>query len=186
MGFTIILASLTVISVVQNWKSKRVALSKPWSLAAGAVATLVLSFLATGVMAPLDHKFLAEAGWDRINTEITEGAAAQWLRSNRDLAEVPIGFLGRGRSVPITSTDLPWKLGCRFTGQGPTSSDLVLNESLECLSKSDIVIVGVDAIPSSDDGPYNRFLDEAFNSLRANFQCTKIDDIEVCLRIQRS
>jgi hypothetical protein len=183
MGFPIILASLTVISVAQNWNFKRVALSKPWRLATASFATLLLSYVATGVMAPLDHKFLAESGWDRINTEITEGAAAKWLRSNRDLAEAPIGFLGRGRSVPITSTDLPWKLGCRFTGQGPTSSDLILNQTLECLSESDVVIIGVDAIPSIDDGRYNRFLDEAFTLLRTDFYCTKTVDIEVCLRI---
>jgi len=180
MAVPVILTSLMAISIVENFHLELLSLSKSWRVLIASLFTLILSIVATGVMAPLDHKFLAESGWDRINTEIQVSDAEQWLKINPELANVPIGFLGRGRSVPITGTDVPWELACRFTGQGPTSADLILDETLECLTRSEIIIIGVDAVQAEEDGRYNKFLRDALNLVNSEYECNGTGSITVC------
>jgi len=183
LTFPIILGSLLTISIVQNIQISRFNLSQSWRQGVAAVTTLALAVLATGVLSPLDHKFLAESGWNRINTELSTGTATQWLLDNRQLKDTPIAFLGHGISNPITGTDIPWKLACRFTGQGPTTAQWILNETLSCIGNSEIVIVGRDANPLDQDGNYNTFLAEAEAELAANFDCVDFLDITVCQKL---
>ena len=182
MAIPVILTSLTVISIIENLRLPWVSLSKSWRILIASLFTLILAVFATGVLAPLDHKFLAESGWDRINTQIQVSDAEQWMRDNPELANIPIGFIGHGRSIPIVGTDVPWELACRFTGHGPTSSDLILDETLECLSQSEIIIVGVDAVPVEEDSRYNNFLRNALSLVETKYDCTPTGSITVCRR----
>lgn len=177
----VILASLLTISVVWNIQLANRNISDIWRKPLTLLTTLVLALIATGVVSPLDHKFLAESGLNRINAESPESTVVSWLKENRQFENIPIAFLGRGSSVPITKPDLRWNLGCRFMSQGGQfSTKSNLDESLRCLTESEIVIVGPDATPDPVESAYNEFLLEARTTIALGFECSKYRDVDIC------
>jgi len=177
----VILVALLTISVVWNVQFENRYFSDTRRNFLTLSTTLVLALVATGVVSLLDHKFLAESGWNRINTVSPESTVVRWLKENRQFENAPIAMLGRGSSVPITKPDLRWNIGCRFMSQGGQgSTEANLDESLRCLTEAEIVIVGPDATPDSYESAYNDFLLEARVTIALGFECSKFGDVDVC------
>lgn len=176
-----ILACLFTISVAQNNAFVARSFSEFTCRVTGSLVTLTLAVVVTGIISPSDHKFLAEYGLDRSNTNFSRGPIVEWLRENRQYRDVPIQFVGQWMSVPITDRNLKWVMGCRFLGQGTLATELILNESLECLDASLIVFVRPPALPVDNDSAYSVFWRHAMEKLTSEFDCTVGKDFDVCV-----
>lgn len=182
LAVPMILAALFIISIAQNNTFVAEHFSKFARKVTGSLVTVALAVIATGIISPLDHKFLAEYGLDRSDTNFSRGPIVTWLKENRQYQDVPIQFIGQWESVPITGSDLKWVMGCRFIGQGSLATELILDESLECLNDSPIVFVRPPALPTDEENNYSAFWRQAMQKLTSEFDCSVEKGFNVCFK----
>jgi hypothetical protein len=178
----IILISILTVSVIENSQKSLGKESTLRQTVISGSATLVLAILASGIVSPFDHKFLAESGWSRLSSEAQLSSTTKWIQMNPAQRDTSMAFLGNGTSVPVVGNQVPWNLNCRFIGQGPTDPEWMLTENLECISDSEIVIIEQGSSPYEGADVFNDYLSKALEVLERNFNCKEYLDIQVCQR----
>lgn len=115
--------------------------------------------------------------WNSMTTIDPATEAALSIRGPQTFA-----VIGQGGVLPRSSGLEEWTLQCRHLAQRPWESELILSETMECLSGSNVILVSVDRDTMRAPQPYVDFVQATNDLLRAEYLCSTINPYDVCVR----
>ncbi len=88
----------------------------------------------------------------------------------------------QGAGIPRSAGLEDWDLACRHIAQRPWESDRLLNESLECFPRAEVLLVPLEqGIPESPVA-FNKFLTSVRELVAQNYRCFEGEENLVCER----